>query len=111
LTSLAKEIEKVVEENKDKKMAAVIQLLGEDREELEEKAKKISEPYKCVAFAVPVETEAGPKNYGVNPEAGVTVLVVNKRKIVANHAIAPGKLDKKKIKEIAEDAAESVADK
>lgn len=106
MTSLAKELDAAVEDNK--KLNAVILLMGEDNAKLDETGKKISEKFKNVAFAVPVEYESGPKNYGVNPDAGTTVLIYSGGTIVANHAVAPGKLDEKKAKEIAKDALKAL---
>ena len=104
LTSLVKQIDKLVADNKKSNMSSFINIIGEDRDKLEATAKKLGEPLKNVAVVVPVEFEAGPKDFGVNPEAGVTVLIYQKLKVLGNHAIAPGKLDDKKIKEIIDDA-------
>ena len=103
LASLVKEIDKVVAENQDKKAASFVNIIGEDREKLEEVAKKFGEPFENVAVVVPVEFEAGPKDFGVNPEAGVTVMIYRGAKVTANHAIPPKKLDEKAIKAIIED--------
>jgi hypothetical protein len=105
LASLVKEIDKLVAENKDSKMASFVNIIGEDRDKLEETAKKIGGPLKNVAVVVPAEFETGPKDFGVSPEAGVTVMIYNKLKVLGNHAVAPGKLDEKKVKEIVADAA------
>lgn len=108
LASLVKQLDKVVADNADNKAAAFVNIIGEDREKLEEAAKKFGAPYENVAVVVPVEFEAGPKDYGVNPEAGVTVLVYRGGKVMANHALAPGKLDDKAIKAIIEDAQKTL---
>ena len=105
LTSLAKEIDKLVADNKKSKMASFVNIIGEDKDKLQEKAKKIGEPLENVAVVVPVEFETGPKDFDVNPEAGVTVMIYQGLKVVGNHAVAPGKLDSKKVKEIVADAA------
>ncbi len=111
LASLVKQIDKLVAENKDKKAASFVNILGEDREKLEETAKKFGEPFENVPVVVPVEFESGPKDYGVNPEAGVTVLIYRNSKVTANHAIAPKKLDDKAIQAIIEDAKKNLEDK
>jgi hypothetical protein len=107
LASLVKEIEKVVAENEGKKMRAFVNLIGEDREALEETAKKLAETtgVKNVPIVVPVESELGPKDFGVSPDAGVTVMLYNKLKVAANHALPAGKLDEKGIKAIIADTA------
>jgi hypothetical protein len=105
LASLVKGIDKLVADNKKTQLSSFINLIGDDRDKLEDTAKKFGEPFKNVAVVVPVEYEAGPKDFGVNPEAGVTVMIYNKLKVLGNHAVAPGKLDEKKVKEILDDAA------
>jgi hypothetical protein len=108
LTSLVKQLDKVVADNADSKAAAFVNIIGEDQEKLEETAKQLGKPLENVAVVVPIEFEVGPKDYGVNPEAGVTVLVYRGGKVAANHAIAPGKLDDKAIKAIVEDAQKTL---
>jgi hypothetical protein len=108
LASLAKEIDKVVEENKTKQAASFFNVIGEDREKLEETAKKFGGSLSNVAVVVPIEHELGPKNFGINPEAGVTVMIYRGAKVTANHAVAPGKLDEAKIKEIIADAEKNL---
>ncbi len=108
LASLVKEIDKLVAENKGKQASSFVNIIGEDRDKLEETAKKFGEPFENVAVVVPVEFEAGPKDFGVNPEAGVTVIIYRRTKVTANHAIAPKKLDDKAIKAIIEDAKKNL---
>src|SRR5205809_801631 len=103
LASLVKQIDKLVADNKDKKAASFVNIIGEDRDKLEETAKKFGESFENVAVVVPVEFELGPKDFGVSPDAGVTVMIYRGLKVEANHAIAPKKLDDKAIKAIIED--------
>ena len=105
LASLVKQIDAIVAKNAKKKMASFVNFIGEDRDELEESATKFGKAYKNVAIVVPLEFGTGPKNYGVNPDAGVTVLIYRGTKVVANHAILPGKLSKSKIAEIVKDTS------
>ena len=105
LASLVKQIDGIVAKNAKKQMGSFVNFIGEDRDELEESAAKFGKAYKNVAIVVPVEYGSGPKNYGVNPDAGVTVLIYRGLKIVANHATLPGKLTKSKIAEIVKDTA------
>jgi alcohol dehydrogenase class IV len=108
LASLVKEIDKLVADNKDNRAASFVNIIGEDREKLEETAKKFGERYENVAIVVPVEYELGPKDIGVSADAGVTVMVYKGLKVSANHAIAPGKLDDKAIKAIIDDAKKTL---
>ena len=105
LASLVKQLDKLVGENKKANMSSFVNIIGEDREKLEATAKKLGESLKNVAVVVPAEFESGPKDFGVNPEAGVTVMIYKKLKVEGNHAIAAGKLDEKAIKAIIDDAA------
>src|SRR5262245_27024827 len=89
LASLAKEIDKLVGENQDSKMASFVNVIGEDQDKLEATAKKLGEPLKNVAVVVPAEYELGTKDFGVSSEAGVTVMIYNKLKVLGNHAVAP----------------------
>lgn len=105
LTSLVKKLDAVVGEHADQQMRAFVNFIGEDREELEESATKFAEGFKNIPIVVPVEFESGPRNYGVNPEAGVTVLIYRGTKVAANHAVAPGKLSEEKITAIIKDTS------
>ncbi len=94
LASLVKEIEKAIEANQDKKLAAFVNLIGEDREELEKAAKQFIKKYKItrVPIVVPVEYENGPQNFNISPEAEVTVMLYRRARVKANHAFGPGEL-------------------
>jgi hypothetical protein len=54
---------------------------------------------------VPSDAEYGPKNYGISPEADVTVIIYRDGKVAANHAFAPGKLDAQGISAVIADTA------
>ncbi len=97
LASLVKEIEKAIDANQDKKLAAFVNLIGEDRDQLEQAAEKFIKKYNItkVPIVVPVEYENGPKNFNINPEAEVTVMLYRRAKVEANHAFAAGELARK----------------
>jgi len=105
LASLVKQIDSIVAKNANKQMASVVNFIGEDRDDLEESAAKFGKAFENVAIVVPVEFGTGPKNYGVNPDAGVTVLIYRGAKVIVNHAVLPGKLSKSKIAEIVKDTS------
>jgi hypothetical protein len=102
LASLVKQLDKAIAKNKSKKLAAFVNLLGDDRESLEADAKKFAGENKIenVPIVVPVEFENGPANYGVNPEAETTVLVYVGLVVKANHALPAGGLDEEATKAI-----------
>jgi hypothetical protein len=105
IVELAKQLDEQVSKNTEKKLAAFVNLLGEDREALEGDAKKLAERNKVVnvPVVVPVEFENGPEDYGINPKAEVTVILAVGGKVVANHAFEAGKLDEKSVKAIVAD--------
>jgi hypothetical protein len=108
LGRLMKEVDTVVGQNKEKKkMAAFVNLLGDDSKSMEEVAKKLVEKSGAenIAVVVPKEQPNGPKDYKISPEAETTVLIYVKGKVVANHAFEPGKLDDKTITKIIDDTA------
>ena len=98
VAELVKKLDAVVAKNADDKLAAFVNLLGEDQEALEVKAKKFGSSTKAanVPIVVPVEFENGPDNYGINPKADVTVILAVKGEVVANHAVS-GELTEKTI--------------
>ena len=67
---------------------AYINILGPDPVAAEEAATRLGESagLKHIPVTVPLENETGPAGYRLNPEAAVTVIVVNNGKVTANHA-------------------------
>lgn len=90
---LIKELDKAVAENSDKQLRAFVNVLGEDKETLSSEAKKAAQSTKAknVPFVVPNEFENGPDNYGLNPNAEVTVIVANQSKVASSHAASKAK--------------------
>jgi hypothetical protein len=105
LVALTKQLDKAVAKHEKEKLAAFVNLLGEDRDSLEAKAKELGEgnEIKMVPIVVPVEFENGPEVYGINPEADVTVILASNGKVVANHALAEGELNEESVKKIIDD--------
>ena len=71
-------------------------------------AKAIGEKTKAktIPFVVPNEFKNGPEDYGLNPKAEVTVIIAKGGKVVANHAYAKGKVNKKAVASILKDVSE-----
>ncbi|MEX0678387.1 MAG: hypothetical protein WD063_15005 [Pirellulales bacterium] len=107
LGQLAKALDKHVAENSDQKLSSFINLVGSDPDELKSKAKKFAATNELenVALVVPDANENGPEEFGINPEAEVTVTIYRDGKVKATHAIAAGGLTKKEIKSIIADTA------
>lgn len=106
MTSLVKQIDEKVGENKAKKMAAFVVVLSDDLDKqapmLEEVAKsKGIENTPLTLF----EGAAGPKSYKIAKDAEVTVMLWVKGKVKANHAFAKGQLNKAAIDQIIADTA------
>jgi hypothetical protein len=102
LAKLVKEVDKLVEANKDKKMAAFVTVLAEDADKvapkLEEMAKKNG--IKNVPLTI-FDGDAGPEDYKISDKADVTVLLWNKHEVKAKVAVEKGgKIDEKTIKTV-----------
>ncbi len=110
LGELVKQLDAKVADASDSKLAAFVNLLGESRDDLETAAKEFGETTgtKNVPIVVPVEYENGPENYGINPEVGVTVILANKGKVVANHALDGEDLDEKAVEAILDDVSKMI---
>jgi hypothetical protein len=108
LAALIKELDAKLPQHKDKKLSAFVNLIGsKDAAELKSTAKKFGESNKSenVAIVVPSDSENGPEDYKLNPDAEVTVLIYKEGKVAANHAFAAGKLDKTGIASVIADTA------
>ncbi|MBS0210049.1 MAG: hypothetical protein JSS27_13960 [Planctomycetes bacterium] len=92
VAELTKALESAVVKQSDKQLSAFVNLLGADKAALDSQAKKFATDtgVSHVPVVVPVENENGPDNYGLNPKAEVTVLLVSKGQVKANHAFAAG---------------------
>ena len=110
LVALTKQLDEEVAEHSDKKLAAFVSLMGEDRDALEARAKAIGSENEIAAVpvVVPVEFENGPADYGINPDAQVTVIIASKSKVVANHAIGEDGLTEEAIAAILADVEKLV---
>ena len=98
LASLAKEIDKIVEANEEKKLAAVINFIGEPSPELQETIKAFGEKYKIKNVALAITKDASA--FKISDKAAVTVMHYKGKEVKFNHAVAAGKLDKKTVKKI-----------
>ena len=108
LAGLVKELDAKLPKHEDKKLSAFVNLIGSsDADALKETAKKFGEKNKSehVAIVVPEDSENGPADYNISPEAEVTVIIYRDGKVAANHAFAAGKLDKKAITAVIDDTA------
>lgn len=101
VASLTKQLNEVVAANADKQLSAFVNVMNADKAAAETAAKELAAAGSAnVPVVVPVENENGPANYGINPDAEVTVLIANKMAVVASHGFAPGKFDGEAVKKI-----------
>ena len=105
VADLAKQLNSAVSDNESKQLTAFINVLGTDKDAAEKSAKALAESAKTdkVPVVVPVENENGPANYGINPDAEVTVIVANKGVVVASQVFANGKFDKAAVASVLDD--------
>ena len=110
VASLSQRLNELVEKNTESKLKAFVNIMGENREQLEAQAKKFGEANKLtqVPVVVPTEFENGPANYGITSKADVTVLICNKSSVVANYAFGKGELNKETLQKVLADVAKIV---
>jgi hypothetical protein len=106
LAGLVKKLDKLVAEKKDSKLTSVVNVMtDENADKVKEEIAKFAEKNEVTNVALAVTDEKGAKNFKINPEAAVTVMVYRDKKVTANHAVKAGGLDEKTIAAIVADAA------
>ena len=104
LASLVKQIDKVVADHQDEKMAAFLVLLSKNSDADERRLKLLAKKHGIVHVPLTIfEGMTGPPEYKISKEAEVTVLLWRERTVKVNHTFAKGKLNKNAIKEIVAD--------
>lgn len=93
VVSLIKQLDEQLAAHEDAQLRAFVNILGASKDAASDKAKKLAAAAKAerVPFVVPNEFENGPEDYGINPDAEITVIVANESKVVANHAAGSSK--------------------
>jgi hypothetical protein len=92
LVDLVKKLDAAVEKNKDVKLAAFVNVLGDDKSAAETSAKELASAAKAenVPVVVPVEFKNGPDNYGIDPKADQTIIIASEGTVTANHTFETG---------------------
>jgi hypothetical protein len=110
LASLVKQLDEAIEKHQGDKLKAFVNLLGDDRDKLEEQAGKLveKEKIKNIPVVVPVEFEQGPANYGLNPDAGLTVLFYRGLEVKANRAYGEGEFTKSEVSSLIDELSKIV---
>ncbi len=106
LANLIVQVDKLVGENGEKKMAAFVTVLAEDADKVAPQLEALAKKHgiKNVPLTI-YDGESGPSEYNISEKADVTVLLWNKGKVEGNVAVAKGgKVDEKVIKHVVADA-------
>lgn len=102
MASLAKQIDNLVADNQEKKLAAVINFMGEPTEDYQQQIVEFGTKHdlKHVALVATV----GADRFKIHDQAEVTVMHYKGKTVKANHAVAVGGLNDQAIKGIIEGA-------
>ncbi|MEK6234587.1 MAG: hypothetical protein N2C14_07730 [Planctomycetales bacterium] len=100
LASLAKQVDELMAKHKEQEFRGVFHVIGEDRDEAEETAKKFGAKLTLLPVTVPAEFEHGPANWGLSPDADLTVFTYVGKKVVTSHAFAGKDVNEKAVKEV-----------
>jgi hypothetical protein len=102
VASLSKQLNEAISKNADAQLTGFVNVMNADKATAEKSAKELAAKVADgkLPVVVPVENENGPANYGINPDAEVTVLIANKSTVVASHGYAAGKFDAAAVKAI-----------
>lgn len=90
VVQLLQKLDGALAENEDKQLRAFVNVMAEDKDAATEHAKQLAETSKTkhIPFVVPNEFQNGPDNYGINPDAAVTVILAEGGKVKANRAFS-----------------------
>ena len=102
MSSLLKQLDAAVANNKDADLRSVAFFLTDDTDATEAKLKELAEKEK-ISDNIPltlVEGVAGPPAYKIHQEADLSVMLYTKGTVVSNFAFKSGELDEKKVKAI-----------
>ncbi len=104
VVALVKEIDQIVGENDEKKMAAFVTLLTNDPDKDEDTLKAIAkkEGLKNVPLTI-FDGVAGPEDYKLSEKADLTVTMWVENKVEASHAFAKGQFRASAAKAIVDD--------
>jgi len=106
LTSLVKKLDKMIADNPDRQMAAVVCFLGDDPEALQQAAAEFGKANEIAntSLAVPKNQPDGPKNFGLTAETSVAVILYQGKKVKAVDVFPDGGLDQQAVDAVIADA-------
>jgi hypothetical protein len=99
LTSLVKKIDAATAANAKAKMGSFVVFLS-DAEGLKDDLKKLAKDEGLKKTVLSIDNPAGPKGYGVDKDADVTVVLYTKRNVKSNFAFRKGELNAAAIDQI-----------
>src|SRR5436190_10373549 len=102
LTSLVKKIDAETAKNKSARMGSFVVFMSED-EKLGDKLKALADKESLKNCILTIDNPAGPQGYNVAKDADITVILYNKRVVVANHVFKKGGLNDAAITKIMAD--------
>mgnify|MGYP003574465921 FL=1 len=100
LAGLAKQLDKLVVDNEEKKLAVVMNFTGEPTDEYTESIAKFGEKHNLKNVTLTVTGDA--EKFKISDEAEVTVMHYKDKKVAFNLAVKPGGLKEDAIKKIVE---------
>ena len=102
MASLAKQIDKLVADNQEKKLAAVINFIGEPTDDYKAKIAEFGTKHNLKNVALTITADA--ETFKVNDQAELTVMLYKGKTVKSNHAVAAGGLNAGAVKKILEGA-------
>jgi len=102
VAKLTKELNAAVAANEDKNLTAFVNVMG-DKAAAEKEAKTLAAGSDKVPVVLPVELENGPANYGINPDADVTILIANKSTVVSSKGFKKDDLSAEAVAKVIEE--------
>jgi hypothetical protein len=101
VVNLTKELNAAVTKNEAAQLTSFVNVMNSDKAAAEKAAKELLAGGSAnVPVVVPVENENGPANYGINPDAEVTVLIAKNQQVIASHGYAKGQFDSSAVKSV-----------
>ena len=93
VAELVRKLDDAIAKNKSSNLRVFVNMLGEDKEDLEASAKSFAAKSKTknIPFVVPNEFENGPDDYGINAKADITITLASDLGVKASHAVTSAK--------------------
>lgn len=108
MAGLVKELDALVAAEEERKLAAVVNFIGEANDEAKEKIKRFGDKHSLKKVSLAATTEAD--KFKISDDAEVTVMLYRGKKVKFNYALSKGGLDEKAIATIVEGANKMLAE-